>query len=68
MVIGQGVLPNARLSDDFGIWEGSIVYKVLYFVLEAKTIVDFMAGFLVKVAIFIKVPSGMYGIGHRCGI
>ena len=68
MVIGQGVLPNARLSDDFGIWEGSIVFKVLYLVLEAKTIFDFMAGLLLEVAIFIGVPSGRYGIGHRCGI
>ena len=68
MVIGKGVLPNARLSDDFGIWEGSIVYKVLYFVLEEKTIFDFMAGLLVVVAIFIEILSGRYGIGHRCGI
>ena len=68
MVIGQGVLPNARLSDDFGIWEGSIVYKVLYFVLEEKTIFDFMAGLLVEVAIFIEILSGRYEIGHRCGI
>ena len=68
MVIGQGVLPNARLSDDFGIWEGSIVYKVLYFVLEEKKIFDFMAGLLVEVAIFIEILSGRYEIGHRCGI
>ena len=62
------VLPNARLGDDVGIWEGSIVYEVLYLVLEAETIVSFMAKFLVEMAIFVEVPSGRYGIRHRCGI
>ena len=68
MIIGQGVLPNVRLGDDVGIWENSIVYEVLYFVLKAETIVSFMAGFLVEVAILIEVPNGRYGIGHTCGI
>ena len=58
MVIGQRVLPNARLGDDVGIWKGSIVYEFLYFMLEVETIVGFMAKYLVEVAILIKVPSG----------
>ena len=62
------VLPNVRLGDDVRIWEGSIVYEVLNLVLEEETIVSFMARFLVEVAIFIEVPSGRYGIRHRCGI
>ena len=68
MVIGQGVLPNSRLGDDVGIWQGFIVYEVLYFMLEAEAIVSFMARFLMEVAIFIEVPSVRYRIGHRCGI
>ena len=68
MVIGQRVLPNAGHGDDVGIWEGSIVYEVLYFVLEVETIVGFIVKFLVEVAIFIRVLSGMYEIGYRCGI
>ena len=68
MIIGQGVLPNVRLGDDVGIWESSIVYEALYFMLEAETIFSFMVGFLVEVAIFIEVPGGRHGIGHRCRI
>ena len=68
MIIGQGVLPNVRLGDDVGIWESSIVYEALYFMLEAETIFSFMVGFLVEVVIFIEVPSGRYEIGYRCGI
>ena len=68
MIIGQRVLPNARLSDDVGIWESSIVYKVLYLMLEVKAIVSFMAKFLVVVVIFIKIPRGRYGIRHGCGV
>ena len=68
MIIGQGVLPNVRLGDDVGIWESSIVYEALYFMLEAETIFSFMVGFLVEVVIFIEVPSGRYKIGYRCGI
>ena len=68
MVIGQGVLHNARLGDDVGIWEGSIVYEVLYFVFEAEAVVGFVAGFLVAPAIFIEVPSGRYGIRHGCRV
>ena len=59
---------DARLGVDVGIWEGSIIYEVLYFVFEAEAIVDFVAEFLVVVAIFIEVPSGRYGIRHRCGV
>ena len=36
MIIRQRVLSNIGLSDDVGIWEGAIVYKVLYLVFEAK--------------------------------
>ena len=36
MIIRQRVLPNARLGDDIGIWEGSIVYEVLYFMFEVE--------------------------------
>ena len=68
MIIGQGVLPNVRLGDDVGIWESSIVYEVLYFVLEMETIIGLMARVLVEVVIFIEVPSGRYEIGYRCGI
>ena len=38
MKIRQGVLPNSKLGDDIGIWEGSIVYEVLYFVLKAEIV------------------------------
>ena len=68
MKIKQRILPNARLSDDIGIWEGFVVYKVLYFVFKAETIVDFMVGFLVEVTIFIKVSSKRQRIRHRYGI
>ena len=36
MIIRQRVLPNARLGDDIGILEGSIVYEVLYFMFEVE--------------------------------
>ena len=39
MVIGQMVLSNVGFGDDVGIWEGSIVYEVLYLVFKAKAIV-----------------------------
>ena len=68
MIIRQKVLPNARLGDDVGIWESSIIYEVLYLVFEVKAIVNFMARFLMKVTILIEVPSKRYGIRHRCGI
>ena len=68
MITGQRVLPNARLSDDVGIWESSIVYEVLYLLFEAEAIVSFMTSFLMEVTILIKVPSRRYGIRHRCGI
>ena len=62
------VFPNVRLGDDVGIWKSFIVNKVLYFVFKVERIVSFMAEFLVEVIIFIEVPSGRYGIRHRCGI
>ena len=68
MIIRQGVLLNVRLDNNVGIRESSIVYKVLYFMFEAETIFDFMARFLIEVAIFIEVPSIRYKIRHRCGI
>ena len=68
MIIGQRVLPNARLSDDVGIWESSIVYEVLYLMFEAETIVGPIAEFLVEMAIFIEIPSGRYRVRHGCRI
>ena len=62
------VFPNVRLGDDFGIWKSFIVNEVLYFVFKVERIVGFMAEFLVEVTIFIEVPSGRYGIGHRSWI
>ena len=67
-IIRQRVLPNTRLSDDVGIWENSIVYKVLYLVFEVEAIVNVMARFLVEVTIFIEVPSRRYKVRHGCGI
>ena len=64
--IRQRVLSNIGLGDDVGIWEGSIVYEVLYLVFEAEAIVGYVIKFLVVVAIFIEVPSGRYGM-HGCG-
>ena len=68
MVIWQGILPNVRFGNDIGIWEGSIVYEILYFMFKEEAIVSFMAGFLVEVTILIKVPSRRYKIKHSCGI
>ena len=68
MVIEQGVLSYVGFSDDVGIWEGSIVYKVLYLVFETEAIIGFMAEFLVVVAIFIEVPRGRYEISHGCRV
>ena len=67
MIINQRVFPNVRLGDDVLIWKGSIVYQVLYLMLEVEAIVKFMAGFLMQVAIFIGVPSRRHMIRHRCG-
>ena len=68
MIIGQRVLSNVGFGNDVGIWESSIVYEVLYLVLEAKAIVGFVAIFLVVVAIFIEIPRGRYGIRNGCGV
>ena len=68
MIIRQRVLPNARLGDDIRIWEGSIVYEILYFVFEVEVIFGIMTRFLVVVTIFNEVPSKRHGIRHRCGI
>ena len=68
MINKRRVIPNVRLGDDIWIWKSSIVYYVLYFMLEAKTIVNFMAEFLMEVAVFIEVPSRRYKIRHKCGI
>ena len=67
-IIQQRVLPNARLSDDFGIWESSIVYEVLYLMFEAETIVGPIAEVLVEMEIFIEIPSGRYRVRHGCRI
>ena len=68
MVIGKKVLSNVGFGDDVGIWEGSIVYEVLYLVFEVEVIVSFVARFLEIVTIFIEVPKGRYGIRHGCRV
>ena len=68
MVIGQSVLSNIGFGDNVGIWEGSIIYEVFYLMFEAEAIVGFVARVLVVVAIFIEVPSEVYGIRHGCGV
>ena len=67
MIIRKRVHPNARLSDDIGIWQGFIVYEVLYLVFEVEA-TGFMGKFLMEVIILIEVPSRWYEIRHRCGI
>ena len=67
MIIMQRILPNAMLGDDFGVWESSIIYEVLYFILEAKKIIGFMARLLMEMAIFIELPHRRHRIRHRCG-
>ena len=47
--------PNVRLSGDVWVWERPILYQILYLMLKAKAIVGLMAGFLMKVTIFIEV-------------
>ena len=68
MVIGQRVLSNVGFGDNVWIQESSIVYEVLYFVFEVEAIIGLGTRFLVVVAIFIKVPSGRYGIRHGCRV
>ena len=68
MVIRQRVLSNVGFDDDVGIWEGLIIYEVLYLVFKVEAIIDFVAGFLVVMAIFIEVPSGRYRIRHECKV
>ena len=68
MVIEQRVLSNIGFGDNVGIWEGSIVYEVLYLVFEAEAIVSFVVGFIVLVTIFIEVPSGRYEIRLGCRV
>ena len=68
MIIRQRVLPNARLGNDVGIWEGSIVYEILYFMFDAEAIVDFMAGLLAVVTILIEVPGRRHEIRHKCRV
>ena len=68
MVIGQRVLSNVGFSDNVGIRESSIFHEVLYFVFEVEAIIGRVAGFLVVVAILIKVPSGRYRIRHGCRV
>ena len=68
MVIRQRVLSYVGFGDNAGIWEGSIVYKVLYFAFVAKAIVSFVARFFMVVVVFIEVPSERYGIRHSCRV
>ena len=46
MVIGQRFLSNVGFGDNVGIWKGSIIYEILYLVLEAKAIVDLWPDYL----------------------
>ena len=45
MVIGQRFLSNVGIGDNVGIWEGSIVYEVLYLVLRQKQLSIFWQDF-----------------------
>ena len=67
MIIRQGVLPNVRLDDDVGIWENSIVYEVLYFVLKAETIVGFMPDFWWKWQYLLRFQVGGTELGIHVG-
>ena len=68
MIISQRVLSNVGFGNDVGIWEGSIVYEVLYLVFEVKVIVGVVARFFVIVAIVIEISRRRYGIRHGCGV
>ena len=68
MIIRQRVLPNVELGDDVWIWEGSIVYKVLYSMLKEEAIVSFTTRFFMEVAIFIEVSSMRHRIRNKCGV
>ena len=68
MIIKQRVLPNVELGDDVWIWEGSIVYEVLYSMLEEEAIVSFTTRFFMEVAIFIEVSSMRHRIRNKCGV
>ena len=67
-IIRQRVLPNVELGDDVWIWEGSIVYEVLYSILEEEAIVNFTTKFFMEVAIFIEVSSMRHRIRNKCGV
>ena len=68
MVIRQRVLSYVGFGDDVRIWKGSIVYEMLYLLFEEEAIVGFVARFFMVMAIFIEIPSGRYGIRHRCRV
>ena len=68
MIIGQRILPNVGLDDDVWVWESLVVYQILYLMLKAKVVVGLMARIMMKVTIFIKVPSGRHKIRHWSGI
>ena len=68
MIIRQRVLPNVELGDDVWILEGSIVYEVLYSMLEEEAIVSFTTRFFMEVAIFIEVSSMRHRIRNKCGV
>ena len=68
MIIRQRVLPNVELGDDVWIWEGSIVYEVLYSMLEEEAIVSFTTRFFMEVAMFIEVSSMRHRIRNKCGV
>ena len=67
MIIRQRVLPNARLGNNVGIWEGSIVYEVLYYMFKVEAIASFMVGFLVVVTYSLRFQVGGKRLGMGVG-
>ena len=45
MVIGQRIPSNVGFSDNIRIWEGSIVYEVLYLMFEPEAIIGLWPDF-----------------------
>ena len=58
----QRVLSNVGLGEDVEVWKSPIVYQILDFMLKVEAIVGLMARFLVKVTLFIELPSNRYKI------
>ena len=67
MVIGQRVLSNVGFGNDVGIWEGSIVYEVLYPVLEAKQLLVLWPDFWWEWQYSLRFQEGGIGLGMGVG-